>query len=80
MKKTNQNKKIFITVLIIGLGTLIAFTFSQKENEKSTTKDTINEYGSFSNPEIAYKECHKILKDLSLNLNQSLESNIDTKH
>lgn len=80
MKKTSQNKKIFITVLILGVGILIAFTFSRKENTKPTTINTFNEYGSFSNPEVAYKECHKILKDLSLNLNQSLESNIDTKH
>lgn len=51
----------------------VSLLLQAKQTETETSKNT--DYGTYSDPEVAYQECYKILTELSLNLNEGLESN-----
>lgn len=73
MKKTTIKKTLILSIFVIAIVSTISFVLQSKETEKQTITNT--EYGTYSDPEVAYNECYKILSELSLNLNEGLESN-----
>ncbi|MCA4807488.1 hypothetical protein [Myroides odoratimimus] len=71
-KKTSIKNLLFFGVLV--LGAIMTFIyFPTKSDTKPTLKQ--NEYGTFNNPEVAYKECQKLLIQLSNDLNKGIPTN-----
>ncbi|MDM1396456.1 hypothetical protein [Myroides odoratimimus] len=71
-KKTSIKNLLFFGTLV--LGAIIAFIyFPAKTDTNPTLKQ--NEYGTFTNPEVAYKECQKLLIQLSNDLNKGIPTN-----
>lgn len=66
--KDSTNATGFLLTLLALIG-ITTFAYLKLQDIKYT------EFGSFQNPEIAYKECQKVLQELSENLNSSLETN-----
>lgn len=73
MKKTTLQKTLIFSILLIAIVSTISFVLQSKQTEAQTITNT--EFGTYSDPEVAYNECYKILTELSLNLNEGLESN-----
>ncbi|TDS57262.1 hypothetical protein [Myroides indicus] len=73
MKKRTLKYSIF-TLLTLIFATALYFYFIGSDNDKTLTlQQNTKELGTFKNPEIAYEECQKILKDLSETINTSLK-------
>ncbi|WP_121967124.1 hypothetical protein [Myroides sp. N17-2] len=73
MKKKTSIKTLFFFGILI-LGAVIAFiAMPTKKKTLPTVKQT--EYGTYNSPEVAYKECQKLLTQLSTDLNKGLKSN-----
>lgn len=71
-KKTSIKTLLFFGVLI--LGALLTFIYFPTKKE-TTPRLPKNELGTYNNPEVAYKECQKLLTQLSSDLNKGLKSN-----
>ncbi len=73
MKKRTLKYSI-LTVAALIFATVLCFYFIGSDNGTTfTSQQNIKELGTFKNPEIAYEECQKILKDLSQTINTSLK-------
>lgn len=72
MKKTSIKTLIFFGILI--LGAVLTFIYFPTKKETSPILPS-NELGTYNNPEVAYKECHKLLNQLSSDLNKGLKPN-----
>ncbi|MDR0230286.1 MAG: hypothetical protein LBI72_14670 [Flavobacteriaceae bacterium] len=70
---SNKVKKASVLFSVCAIAVAIGFYFSSNKKETKTTEPLLvqNNYGTYSNPELAYKECHKILTDLSKTINTS---------
>lgn len=73
MKKKTSIKTLFFFGILI-LGAVVTFIAIPTKNKTSTTVKQA-EYGTYNNPEVAYKECQKLLTQLSTDLNKGLKSN-----
>ncbi len=68
-----MKKTLILGILLISIISTISIIYQSKKTEVQTVTNT--EFGTYSDPEVAYNECYKILTELSLNLNEGLESN-----
>ncbi|MEK6452099.1 MULTISPECIES: hypothetical protein [unclassified Myroides] len=73
MKKKSLQKILILSIFLIAIVSTVSLLLQAKQTEIQTIKNT--DYGTYSDPEVAYQECYKILTELSLNLNEGLESN-----
>lgn len=73
-----KNKTLKYSLFIILVLIFAALFYIIPLNNSETTKPQphFKELGTFNNPEIAYEECQKILKDLSQTINVSLKEKV----
>ncbi|MDR2221247.1 MAG: hypothetical protein LBE34_00760 [Flavobacteriaceae bacterium] len=70
---SNKTKKTSILLSICTIAIAFGIYYLSNREQKETVKPLVaqNNYGTYSNPELAYKECQKILMDLSKTINTS---------
>lgn len=75
MKKKSLQKILILSIFLIAIVSTVSLLLQAKQTETETETSKNTDYGTYSDPEVAYQECYKILTELSLNLNEGLESN-----
>lgn len=73
MKNKTLKYSLFTILVLIFAALFYIIPFN---NETTKPQPHFEELGTFNNPEIAYEECQKILKDLSQTINISLKEKV----